>query len=44
MLSAPWEVLMSALVVIGYDGAGGDGRPHAPVNLVGLVPIAPRPF
>lgn len=35
---------MSALVVIGYDDAGGDGRPHAPVDLVSLVPIPPRPF
>lgn len=32
---------MSALVVIGYDGARGGGRPHAPVS---LVPIAPRAF
>lgn len=35
---------MSALTVIGYDGARGDDRPHAPVNRVSLVPIALRPF
>lgn len=35
---------MSALVVIGYDGARGNDQTHAPVNRVSLVPIALRPF